>query len=60
MEPSGDITILTSTKLPLPHQVRDTKGVDVIYEHYTHHTPLWRKEVLTRNIVATLTIVVAP
>ena len=40
MEPSGDITILTSTKLPLPHQVGDTKGVDVIYEHRTHHIPL--------------------
>ena len=40
MEPSGDIANLTNTKLPLPHQVGDTKDVDVIYEHHTHHNPL--------------------
>ena len=37
MEPSGDIADLTSAKLPLPHQVEETNGVD---EHRIHHDPL--------------------
>ena len=40
MEQGGNVANLTSTKLPLPHQVGETKGVDVIYEHRTHHNPL--------------------
>ena len=45
MNPEGDITSLTSAKLPLPYQVEGTKGIEAIYEHRVHHDPLERGSV---------------